>query len=240
MTKPSNDNSISIELLRTENHPCSYLPGRQARSLIAFPARIVDSNIYNAMIQDGFRRSGHFVYRPDCENCQACKPVRLRVQELAIDRSQRRALKHHANLEAQEIPLLFIDEHYALYKRYQQSRHAGGGMDEDDEEQYARFLMQSQVDTRLIEFRENDQLRLVSIIDVLADGLSSVYTFFEPDIQNASFGTYNILWQAATCRQIGLPYLYLGYWIAQSQKMAYKARFQPLEILKDGHWQLFD
>ena len=110
-------------------------------------------------------------------------------------------------------------------------------MDEDDEEQYAHFLMQSQVDTRLIEFREDGQLRLVSVIDVLADGLSSVYTFFEPDIPNASFGTFNILWQAATCRQLGLPYLYLGYWIAQSPKMAYKARFQPLEIFNGSRWQ---
>jgi arginine-tRNA-protein transferase len=231
---------ISIELLRTENHPCSYLPGLQARSLVAVPAQIVDARIYNAMIQDGFRRSGGLVYRPDCAHCQACQPVRLRVQDIAIDRSQRRALKRHNNLEARELPLLFIDEHYALYQRYQKTRHAGGGMDEDDEEQYIRFLMQSQVDTRLIEFREDGQLRLVSVIDVLADGLSSVYTFFDPDIPNASFGTFNILWQAATCRQLGLPYLYLGYWIAQSPKMAYKANFQPLEILKNGRWQAFE
>jgi len=230
---------ISIELLRTENHPCSYLPGRQARSLVAVPAQMIDTTLYNAMIQDGFRRSGGLVYRPDCDHCQACQPVRLRVHDMAIDRSQRRALKRHANLEARELPLLFHEEHYALYQRYQKTRHAGGGMDEDDEEQYGRFLMQSQVDTRLIEFREKDQLRLVSVIDVLADGLSSVYTFFEPGIPNASFGTFNILWQAANCRQLGLSYLYLGYWIEESPKMAYKARFQPLEVLKDSHWQAF-
>ncbi|MBS1198860.1 MAG: Arginine-tRNA-protein transferase, N-terminal:Arginine-tRNA-protein transferase, C-terminal [Proteobacteria bacterium] len=239
MTEPKHPNCKidSIGFLKTETHPCSYLPERQARSLVAVPAHLVDTETYNVLIRAGFRRSGNIVYRPDCDHCQACQPVRLRVQDLAIDRSQRRALKRHANLEARELPLIFIDEHYALYQRYQKTRHAGGGMDEDDEEQYARFLMQSQVDTRLIEFREDGQLRLVSVIDVLADGLSSVYSFFEPDIPNASFGTFNILWQAATCQQLGLPYLYLGYWIAQSPKMAYKARFQPLEIFNGDRWQ---
>ena len=113
-------------------------------------------------------------------------------------------------------------------------------MDQDDHEQYTNFLLQSTIDTRLIEFSENGALRMVSIIDVVDDGLSSVYTFYEPDLAGASFGTYSILWQIAQCQANGLPYLYLGYWIRQSPKMSYKANFQPIEGLIDGQWQEFD
>ena len=145
-------------------------------------------------------------------------------------------MQRHANLRAREMPLVYLDEHYDLYNRYQQSRHPGGGMDEDSHEQYAQFLLQSRVDTRLIEFRDEQGLRMVSLIDVLDDGLSSVYTFYDPEVPAASFGTYNILWQAAQTKALGLPYLYLGYWIAESRKMAYKAAYQPIEGLIDGRW----
>jgi arginine-tRNA-protein transferase len=226
-----------LQFYATSPYPCSYLPDRQARSQVATPAHLIDAEIYSALVRTGFRRSGIFTYRPHCDNCRACTPVRLPVAELQPRRSQRRALKKHAGLIARELPLVFLDEHYALYNRYQQARHPGGGMDEDSHEQYAQFLLQSRVDTRLIEFSEDGIVRMVSLIDVLSDGLSSVYTFYDPDIAGASFGVYNILWQAAQCEALGLPYLYLGYWIAESRKMAYKKDFQPIEGLIDGQWQ---
>ena len=237
------DSGLPFSLLQfyaTSPYPCSYLGDREARSQVATPAHLIDTEIYGSLVRAGFRRSGAFTYRPRCDNCRACLPVRLPVARLRPDRAQRRALKRHAGLAVRELPLTFIPEHYALYVRYQTARHAGGGMDEDSDEQYGHFLLQSRVDTRLIEFSENGVVRMVSIVDVLDDGLSSVYTFFEPDLPGASLGTYNVLWQAAQCHALGLPYLYLGYWIGESPKMAYKSRFRPLEALIDGQWRILE
>ncbi|MDR2187410.1 MAG: arginyltransferase [Azonexus sp.] len=234
------DAALPFSLLQyyaTAPYPCSYLPGREARSQVATPTHLIDGEIYTSLVRAGFRRSGIFTYRPWCDDCHACIPVRLPVAELQLKRCQQRALKRHAGLSARERPLLFCDEHYTLYHRYQQARHPGGGMDDDSRDQYAQFLLQSRVDTRLIEFSEGDSVRMVSLIDVLDDGLSSVYTFYEPAMPGSSFGVYNILWQQQQCLALGLPYLYLGYWIAASRKMAYKTDFQPIEGLIDGHWQ---
>ncbi|MES2772357.1 MAG: arginyltransferase [Pseudomonadota bacterium] len=266
MTTPvQNPHPDEVPLYHTKAYPCSYLSEQQARSQIVLQSQRMSKDRYSQLVQNGFRRSGNITYRPACDHCQACIPVRIPVAQFQPTRSQRRSSKTHQNLLAQEQALRFSAHHYQLYQRYQRARHAGNGMDLDEPEQYRQSLLLSQIDTRLVEFSEHadededEQLgqntnpdarqhraqqkhtpprivRMVSIIDVLNDGLSSVYTFFDPDYPG-SLGTYNILWQIEQCRLHQLPYLYLGYWVEHSQKMAYKAKFQTIEGLIEGRWQ---
>jgi len=226
-----------LQFYLTAGYPCSYLAGQNARSQVAAPGGMVDTVVYSELVRLGFRRSGLHVYRPHCDDCRACTPTRLRLDEFRPNRSQRRCQAKNEDLVIRLKPLLYDESHYRLYRRYQAARHAGGGMDQDDREQYRSFLLQSRIDSALIEYSLDGEVVMVALVDRLLDGLSAVYTFFEPALAPRSLGVFGVLEQIDLARELGLPYLYLGYWIADCRKMAYKRAYHPLEMLIQGRWQ---
>lgn len=225
-----------LDLFLSAPHPCSYLPGHSTVNLVADPRVKVTTTLYSALVEQGFRRSGEFTYRPRCPGCEACVSIRLPVARFRPNRAQRRVLKRNPGVHLVARQPVFEPYHFDLYRRYLSARHSGGGMDNPDPEDYLRFLTASAIDTVFYEMRSDDQLLGVAVVDRLKNGLSAVYTFFEPEAAQRSPGTLAILLQVQQARKLGLDYLYLGYWIADSEKMHYKACYRPSEAFVDGQW----
>lgn len=229
--------NISIPLFFNQAHSCDYLSGERAQTLFVDPRFAMTTRIYSKLIAQGFRRSGDLVYRPHCEPCAACIPIRIPIDRFTPDRNQRRTLKVNLDLYAAATPPVYNDEHYALYQRYLRSRHGDGSMADSTTDDYVHFLTSRWCKTLFAEFRVDKVLAAVSVIDVLDDALSAVYTFFDPGLAGRSLGTYAVLWQIGEAQRRGLSHLYLGYWIKKCRKMSYKVRFRPYEAYIEGRWR---
>lgn len=222
--------------LLSDEQACSYLP-ETSQSACLDSRQKVDAELLGALTRRGFRRSGQLVYRPHCPSCTACIPVRIPVQQFSPGRGQKRTFKRGQQLQVIEQSPALTDEYYRLYQSYISARHADGSMYPPSPQQFRDFLGQSLPFSRFFEFRLNNRLLAVAVSDVLPDGLSAVYSFYDPRDRYFSLGRQTILWQIEHARQQGLPYLYLGYWIRDCQKMNYKTEYQPLELYINGRWQ---
>lgn len=243
MSNPKEIPFQSLQFYATAPYPCSYLANHLARSQVATPPHLIKTDLYTQLVNLGFRRSGLFTYRPYCDNCQSCIATRIRVDSFKPNRSQLRAWKKYQSMEIRILPLDYSNEHYDLYTHYQNSRHpepsthAENNLENiDKKDQYQQFLLQSNIESILVEFRENGILQMVSIVDVLESGLSSVYTFYDTNTPSNSYGTFSILWQIEQAKMLKLDYVYLGYYIEDSNKMSYKSNYRPLEGLIKGEW----
>jgi leucyl-tRNA---protein transferase len=229
--------ATGIRLYQTGEHPCGYWPERTARDVLLDPHAPALNEQYAQMLQLGFRRSGSNIYRPYCENCRACVPVRLEATRYQPTRSQRRCEKRNADLQWQLAAAGYTDERYALYQRYLSGRHAGGGMDESSSADFRHFLFADWSPTHFLEARLAGRLLAVAVTDVLPDALSAVYTYFDPAFSARSLGTAAIIQQLRWAKRSGRPHVYLGFWIAGHPKMDYKAGFAPAQMLAAGRWQ---
>ncbi|MBB3168311.1 arginyltransferase [Simiduia aestuariiviva] len=228
--------SINLKLFSTHPHPCSYLEDQEATTVFVDPEAEMDANLYSRLSDLGFRRSGQHVYRPQCASCNACLPVRVRLAGFKPNRTQRRTLKRNADLTLSLVENIDTDECYHLYVRYISERHRDGDMYPPSRAQYRGFLTNEWGVTRFLEARLDGHLVGIAVCDELEHGLSAVYTYFDPDLTNRSLGSWFILQQILWTYRLNLPYLYLGYWIRECQKMNYKTQYQPLECLRAGFW----
>jgi len=224
---------IFFNLCTTPPHKCGYLSNKLATTLFIEPETPKTASLYDNLSQQGFRRSGGDIYRPDCYGCNACIPVRIPVQKFVPRRSQRRVWQKNYDLTVSAVPASFKSEHFNLYRRYLSSRH----LDNPNPNTYTQFLICSWARTKFYEFRLNKKLVAVAVIDHLKHGLSAMYTFFDPDYPARSLGVYAILWQIEETKRLNLDWLYLGYWIKDCKKMNYKTEYQPLEYYYREKWQ---
>lgn len=226
----------TLKLFATQPHPCSYIDGEQATTVFVDPEATIDVNLYSQLSLLGFRRSGGHLYRPQCSNCQACMSCRIPVSLFRANRSQRRCWQKNQDISIATANNIDTLEHYNLYSRYIESRHQDGDMYPPSEEQYKAFLTSEWGSTRYLEFRLDGILIGVSVCDYLEDGVSAVYTFYDATLNERSLGKFAILAQIEKARQLGLSYVYLGYWIKQCEKMNYKTDYRPLELLVNRRW----
>lgn len=225
-----------LKVYTTYPHNCSYLENREATTLFVDPRQEVDQSLYSNLSVLGFRRSGNHLYRPHCTGCDACIPARVPVDSFTPNRTQKRALKRNADLEVELTEDIRDAAAFDLYRRYIEERHADGDMYPPDREQYQSFLDNAWKCTRYYRFYDQGHLTAISVVDELLDGLSAIYTFFDPAAEKRSLGRYAILWQIEKTRELGLQYLYLGYWIRNCRKMAYKSEYRPLDVYLNGRW----
>jgi arginyl-tRNA--protein-N-Asp/Glu arginylyltransferase len=231
-------NSRPLQLYITAESPCGYFADKMSRNLVPDPELPLSMSIYNLLIQYGFRRSGEHCYRPHCKNCHLCVACRIPVREFISNRSQQRCLNKNNDLLISTASADFNEEYFELYRRYLNSRHFESSMANPVEDDFKKFLYCDWSDTRFLEFRLNGQLVAVAVSDILSDGVSAVYSFFEPELEKRSLGTYCILKQIDYAKELGLSYVYLGYWIEKHAKMHYKANFKPLQLYLDEQWQV--
>lgn len=228
----------TIRLFRTAPHPCSYKDAEQAATVFVDPEVSIDKTLNSKLSELGYRRSGAHLYRPDCDYCSACISCRIPVQQFKLKRRYQKVWNANQDLRVVESSSIDKPAAYGLYRKYINTRHRDGDMYPANPEQYQAFIKASTADTRFLEFYRDQQLLAVAVVDVLEQGLSAVYTFFDPDEGKRSLGNFVILWQMQAARERQLPYLYLGYWIKGCAKMQYKSSFRPIEMLVDGKWVL--
>lgn len=225
-----------LKFYATQPHPCSYLPDEQATTLFLDPSQPMDEMLYAELSEQGFRRSGDHLYRPHCQRCNACLPARVPVAAFRPDRQQRRILARNADLQVTCTRPTFSEEYYDLYARYISLRHVDGDMYPPDREQFSTFLVRDLPFSHFYEFREQGRLLALAATDRLPNGLSAVYTFFDPLEEKRSLGRYAILWQIGEASRLGLAALYLGYWIKSCRKMNYKTQYRPIELFINQRW----
>ncbi len=226
----------TVRLYMTDEHDCPYLVDRQARNIVVDPSYL-NAEVYAELLKLGFRRSGAHVYRPHCSGCSACRSLRVPVDRFVPDRSMRRALKRNRDLRFRLVDGCYKQEYFELYRSYLQARHPGAGMDESTAQDFETFLLSEWCETVFCEVRHGNALLGVGVADVLSDALSAVYTFFDPACPARSLGTWTVLQQIEIVRQTGRKWLYLGYWLNECRKMAYKNRFRPCEVYMHGEWK---
>jgi leucyl-tRNA---protein transferase len=225
-----------IRLFRTIAHRCGYYDDRESINQVLDPQSPQVASHYGLALEHGFRRAGDVVYRPVCVGCSACVPYRLLVAEFTPNRAQRRVLARNTDVVISWRPAGADDEHFALYRAYLGQRHAAGGMDSPSPEDFSRFLLSAWAQTWFMEMRIDQRLVGAAVTDQVANAASAVYTYFAPDLKQRSLGTLAILKQIEYCRQLALPYLYLGFWIASHPKMDYKRNFGPAELRQENRW----